>query len=369
MRGGWTRRLAPRHHNIRLALIGRFARFPPFAPALIFAVVRLPPSAFRKSTALAALLTASAAACGDSSDAPRDTVVVHVAASLAQPVRAAADSFARRTGAKVLIESGGSLEHARKLTELGRTPDVLLLADYEVFPQLLMPSHVAWYAQFARNRMVIAYTPRSRFASEISGENWREVLQRPGVEVGRPDPDRAPAGYRTLIALRLAEAYYGDPGLPARILARSPPRNMRGNAAELAGLLSLGEMDYIFEYESLARSHGFRYVTLPPGVDLSDPALAKRYAAVSVRVAARGPRDSVSFSGAPILYGLSIPRRAPHAAAAGRFVDYLLGEGRAVLRAAHVDLLGTPLVVPREYAGRSDLPASLREREHAPAGQ
>jgi molybdate/tungstate transport system substrate-binding protein len=315
------------------------------------------------------MLVALLAACGERASAPRETVIVYVAASLAQPVRAAADSFARRTGARVLIESGGSLEHARKLTELGRIPDVIALADHEVFAQLLMPAHVVWYAQFARNRMVVAYTPRSRFAAGITAENWREVLQRPGVEVGRPDPDRAPAGYRTLLALRLAEAYYGDPGLPARILARSPPRNMRGNAAELAGLLQAGELDYIFEYESLARSHGFRFVSLPPGVDLGDPALARRYAAVSVRVAARGPRDSVTFTGGPILYGLSVPVRAPHAAAAGRFVDYLLGEGKAVLRAAHVDVLDTPVVVPREQAASDALPASLRGREQAPAGR
>jgi molybdate/tungstate transport system substrate-binding protein len=266
---------------------------------------------------------------------------VYVAASLAQPMRAAADSFARRRGATVLMESGGSLEHARKLTELHRIPDVLALADHEVFPQLLMPTYVESYVQFARNRMVVAYTPRSRFANEINAANWREVLQRPVVEVGRPDPDRAPGGYRTLLVLGLAEAYYRDPGLAGRILARSPRRNMRGNAAELAGLLDLGEFDYIFEYESLARSHGFRYVTLPREIDLGDPSLADRYSQASVRVAGRTPRDSVTFTGAPILYGLAVPRDAPHPGAARHFVDFLLGDGKAQLQAAHVDMLDT----------------------------
>jgi molybdate/tungstate transport system substrate-binding protein len=273
--------------------------------------------------------------------AARDTVVVYVAASLAQAMRAVADSFERRQGAAVLLESGGSLEHARKVTELDRIPDVLLLADHEVFPQLLMPRHVESYTQFARNRMVIAYTPRSRFASEINAANWREVLQRPAVEVGRPDPDRAPAGYRTLLVLRLAEVHYREPGLAGRVLAHSPPRNVRGNAAELAGLLALGELDYIFEYESLARSHDFRYVTLPREVDLGDPALAERYGAATVRVMGRTPRDSVTFAGAPILYGLAVPRAAPHQAAAVRFVDFVLGEGKPLLRAAHVDVLDT----------------------------
>jgi molybdate/tungstate transport system substrate-binding protein len=267
-------------------------------------------------------------------------------------MRAVADSFTRHTGATVLMESGGSLEHARKVTELRRIPDVLVLADHEVFPQLLMPTHVESYVQFARNRMVVAYMPRSRLANEIGAANWRAVLQRPGVEVGRPDPDRAPAGYRALLVLRLAEAHYRDPGLAARILARSPPRNMRSNAAELAGLLELGELDYIFEYESLARSHGFRYVTLPREIDLGDPALADVYSRATVRVAGRTPRDSVTFAGAPILYGLAVPRATLRPAAARGFVDFLLGAGKVQLRAAHVEMLDTARVVSAAAAAR-----------------
>ncbi|MDQ3948715.1 MAG: substrate-binding domain-containing protein, partial [Gemmatimonadota bacterium] len=86
------------------------------------------------------------AACGgDAAVAGRDTIVVYVASSLARPMAAVAGSFTRRTGAAVLLESGGSLEHARKVTELHRVPDVLALADHEVFPQLLMPAHVESY--------------------------------------------------------------------------------------------------------------------------------------------------------------------------------------------------------------------------------
>jgi molybdate/tungstate transport system substrate-binding protein len=278
-------------------------------------------------------------ASGGAAAARADTVVVYTAASLARPMRAIADSFARRARAAVLLESGGSLDQARKITELGRVPDVIVIADHEVFPQLLMPAHVRSYVQFARNRMVVAYTARSRYAATVTAANWRDVLQRPDVDVGRPDPHRAPAGYRTLLVLRLAETFYRDPGLGARILARAPPRNMRGDAAELTGLLELGELDYIFEYESLARAHGLRDVSLPREIDLGDPALAEHYATASVRISGRTPRDSATLTGAPILYGLAIPRAAPHPAAARRFVDFLLGDGKAQLRAAYVDVL------------------------------
>ena len=63
-----------------------------------------------------------------------DTLVIFIAASLTKPMQPALDTFSARTGIVVLRESGGSLEHARKVTELQRIPDLLLLADADVFP-------------------------------------------------------------------------------------------------------------------------------------------------------------------------------------------------------------------------------------------
>lgn len=268
-----------------------------------------------------------------------DTAVVYLAASLTKPLQAALDTFARRNNVVVLRESGASLEHARKITELGRVPDVIALADVEVFPQLLMPAHVSWYAEFARNRMIIGYTDRSRHASEIDSLDWPRILSMPDVQVGRPDPDLAPAGYRTLITLRLAERYYGMPGLSARVLANAPPRNMRPNAAELAALLQTGELDYVFDYESVAAAYGFKALHLPAAIDLGDPTQANAYAAARVRVKGK-QKDSVTFIGSPIVYALSVPQGAPHAAAARALATFLLSaEGRRMMRDAHVDAL------------------------------
>lgn len=256
-------------------------------------------------------------------------------------MRAAMDSFARRTGAVVREEHGASLELARRITELHRVPDVIALADQEVFPELLMPGATSWYAAFARNRMVIAYTDRSRHASDATPANWRSLLLRDDVLVGRTDPVLAPAGYRALLLYQLAEAYYGEPGLASRLEARTPPALMRGNAAELAALLSAGELDYIIEYESLARAQKFRFITLPPEIDLGDARHAAAYATASVRVG-----RSVVRRGAPILYGVSVPRAAPHRDVGERFVHFLVGPfGRAILRDAHVDALDRPTLV------------------------
>jgi molybdate/tungstate transport system substrate-binding protein len=315
----------------------------------------------RRRCTYAVLLAIAGIACGERPDAAkvsaagRDTVVVYLAASLSKPLQAALDTFAARSNAVIQRESGGSLEHARKLTELGRIPDVIALADPEVFPQLLMPKYVTWYADFARNRMIIGYTDRSRHAADIDSTNWRRILAAPGVEVGRPDPRVAPAGYRTFLMLALAEKYYHDPGLAQRILANADPTKVRPNAAELAALLQTGEVDYVFDYESVAAAYGFHALRLPAAIDLGDPARASEYAQVKVRSRTIG-KDSVTYTGTPILYALSVPVRAPHPAAAARLAGFLLSsEGRDMMRAAHVDALDHAVFVG------TGVPAAIRD--------
>ena len=288
-------------------------------------------------------------ACAPSRDAVdgmrgRDTLVVFSAASLAVPMRALLDTVSRESGAVVQEEHGGSLELARRVTELHRVPDVIALADEEVFPRVLVPSATSWYATFARNRMVIAWTARSRYASELDASTWFRILLRPDVLVGRTDPELAPAGYRALLMYALAEQYYREPGLAARLVRASPARLQRGNAAELAALLEAGELDYIIEYESLAQAHHFAMLRLPPEIDLGDASLASAYAVAAVRV--RRGQDSVTLRGTPIRYALSVPRAAPHAAAGARFVTTLLGaRGKATFRGANVDMLDRPVLI------------------------
>jgi molybdate/tungstate transport system substrate-binding protein len=270
-------------------------------------------------------------------------LVVFNAGSLARPIRAALDSFARREGVTVDQESAGSLETARKLTELGKTPDLIALADADVFPRYLMPVQVDGYVEFARNRMVLAFTDRSRFAGEITADNWWRVVLRPGVEVGRSDPELDPNGYRTLLVWQLTERYAGERGLAARLAQASPARNVRPKEADLVGLLQAGEFDYIWSYESMAKGIGLRYVTLPDQVDLSSVDRAADYAKASVTVRGATSDARVTFTGAPIVYAFAVPRAAPHRALGIRFAEFLLSaDGRAILRREGLDALDTP---------------------------
>ena len=145
---------------------------------------------------------------------------------------------------------------------------------------------------------------------------------------------------------QLAERYYKRPGLAAALLRHAPESNVRPNAAELAALLEAGELDYIFDYQSVAESNGFRFLTLPAAIDLGDANRAAEYATVSVKVRGTSPGQTLTLKGQPILYGLTMPSDAPHPQAAKRFLDYLTSpQTIAALRAAHVDMLEHPIVV------------------------
>ena len=259
------------------------------------------------------LLAFTVAGCDRASDAA--PVTVFAAASLARPLAEIATAYEERARGDVRTELGGSLEHARKITDLARVPDALALADDEVLASL-MPAHLDWYVRFATTRLVIAYRPGSTGADEITADNWWRILTRPGVRIGRADSALAPAGRHALALIRRAEPYYRQPRLADRLFVNARPAFVRPNASELATLLETGEVDYILEYESVARQMGFETIALPRDLSI------------------------------PVLYGVSIPRGASNRDGALALVTLLLGDtGMRALREAHMDALRVPVAV------------------------
>ncbi|MGH8735690.1 MAG: substrate-binding domain-containing protein, partial [Burkholderiales bacterium] len=65
----------------------------------------------------------------------------------------------------------------------------------------------------------------------------------------------------------------------------------------------------------------------------------------SVRIVGRRPGDSLTLRGEPIVYALSIPRRAAHPRLAERFLMFLMSDdGRRILRASYLDALESAVV-------------------------
>lgn len=58
---------------------------------------------------------------------------------------------------------------------------------------------------------VLLASPSSRFASELKNKPWYEVLQEPGIKIGRTDPEFDPNGALTVQLLDRAEQIYKLP--------------------------------------------------------------------------------------------------------------------------------------------------------------
>lgn len=254
-------------------------------------------------------------------------VTIYVAASLGDLFKKARAEFERlHPATEVLIETGGSLVLIRRVAELQGQPDIIVVADNTLIPTHLAPKFVDKSTDFLTEQISIIAAENAKFGGEIHSQNWMEILLRSGVEVGISDP-AAPVGYRTLMVWKLAEQHYKQPGLFDKLSAKVPKKNIRPNAAAIMPLVKTGELDYIFDYPSLARQHGLRVIDLPAEIDLGDPRFADRYQTVSIEIPGADPGTKRTVLGAPIVYSIAPLKAAQNPKAAHAFIDYLLRSG------------------------------------------
>ena len=300
-------------------------------------------------------LAAPGAGCKKDEGAAANTLIVFTAGSLSRPFKELSALFCKQhPGVRVQAEAAGSRDTARKVSDLGRRCDVLGSADYRVVENLLMPAHAAFNIQFATNEMVLAYSSRSRRREQLTASNWHQLLLDPGVAFGRSDPDRDPCGYRTEMLFQLAETHYKIPGLAKKLQQKHGKRFIRPKETELLALLEVGQIDYMFNYRSVAMQHRLPFLRLPAEVNLAAPAQARRYATARVQVSGKKPGQTLTREGAPIAYSVTIPQSAPNRKLAEAYVELLLSaEGRAIM-----ERNGQRAIQPLRIRGQ--VPARLR---------
>ncbi len=287
---------------------------------------------------------------------PETLRIIH-AGSLSVPVREAADSFeARNPGVRVLTEAWGSKAGARRISDLDVPCDIFISADYNVIDIFLIPGHASWNIPFAGNEMAIVYNHGSRYNAEIDTGNWYRVLLRDDVVYGRSDPDSDPCGVRSVFVTRLAEIYYGEPGLSERLLSRH--RNMiRPKETDLLALLEMNALDYIFLYRSVAEQHGLQFVLLPGELNLKDPGLNEWYGRASVEVRGTRPGETMTETGEAMIYGITIPHKTDNSSLAEEFAGFFLsGDGQAIM-----ERNGQNSIVPAVSSSYEMVPESLRQ--------
>jgi len=256
---------------------------------------------------------------------PKGTVVMFHAGSLTMPFEAMEKEFeARYPGVDLQREASGSQAAARKVTDLNKPCDIMASADFKVIDKLLIPKHADWNIRFATNELVLCYTDKSKFAKEVNAKNWDNILQRKAVVWGHSDPNLDPCGYRALMVLQLAEKYYRKPGLYKNILANRPLENIRPKSVELVSLLQTGNMDYAWEYRSVALQHGLKYVSLPDKINLGNYKEDPYYSQAVVKLTGAKPGEYMDMKGESTTYGVTLIKDAPNKEAAVAFLEYML---------------------------------------------
>ena len=206
----------------------------------------------------------------------------------------------------------------------------------------------------ASTQMVIAYSPRSRFAAKLKAaadgrQPWYQVLQAPGLRFGRTDPAVDPQGRNIVFCMLLAQRYYRQPGLADRILGKV--RNPRQIFAEpsLLSRLESGQVDASSAYLSAAVSHRLPYILLPDEINLSNPAMAARWYSRAKFSIAQPDGSTDAFSVQPLVFYAGVLKNAAHPALARKFVQYLQSPaGQALLKRYGY---GAPKGPPLEPAG------------------
>lgn len=284
-------------------------------------------------------------------------LVVFHAGSLSMPLKAAVESFTRiHPNAKIYLEAAGSVECARKITELRKPCDVFASADYRVIDKLLIPDFASWSIPFAGNEMALVFHDKSKYSDQINVNNWPEILGKNDIAYGRSDPNTDPCGYRTVMTLKLAEQYYQKRGLANEILNKDN-KYMRPKEVDLIALLESDVIDYMFLYKSVAVQHGFKYLALPLEINLSSPVFENQYSKVSVDVVGKTPESTVTIIGEPMVYGLTIPKSSRNPELAIEFVKFFLSQngGMSILKN-----MGQTPIVPSRTSTFDSIPLPLK---------
>lgn len=167
------------------------------------------------------------------------------------------------------VEAHGSVAVRRLVLDELREPDAVALADPRLFDGVSQQA-----TRFATNAVVLAYDPDSRVAADLDAD-WKRALERDDLVLGRTDPEQDPLGYRTVMALRLAERLYG---LDAEAVLAASGVYLE---TDLLNVLEGGKLDAAFAYRNMAVQRGLPYVALPDEIDFSNPEFDSEYGSVS----------------------------------------------------------------------------------------
>ena len=304
----------------------------------------------------------SAAAPASSSGTPKVSGTASVAyASSLQYLneKVAGPAFTQATGAGYTGQgnTSGALEQEIAAGEIH--PNVFeAVGGDNITP--LEPKFTKWYVQYAGTSMVVAYNPKSKYASQFKAiadgskpiQDLFTLLQTPGLKLGRTDPATDPQARDFILMLELAQSYYHLPSdTVAKILGTSDfgSSNSPQIYAEssLDSTLESGQLDAASAFITQAVQLHLDYIPLPAAINLGSASLKAQYKKASLTVKGK------TYHGSPQVIDITIIGTPTPAAEA--FVAYTLSPGGL----AQYKQGGFTMITPKLTGSMSDVPSDI----------
>jgi len=229
----------------------------------------------------------------------------------------------------------------------------------------LEPKFTKWYVRYAGTSMVVAYNPRSKYASQFKAiaagkeplKNLFLLMEKPGFKLGRTDPNIDPQGRDFIYMLELAQSYYHLPSDTVTKILGGPAGSASSSQiyaeSSLDSTLQSGQLDAASAFVTQAVELHLDYIPLPTAINLSSFADAAQYAKATITVTPPGGSPTVK-SGSPQVIDITIIGKPTPAAIA--FVKYTLSQAGA----AEYKAGGFTILTPTVTGQASSIPAAIR---------
>ncbi|MHB1989111.1 MAG: substrate-binding domain-containing protein [Acidimicrobiales bacterium] len=283
--------------------------------------------------------------------------------------------FEKATGDSFVGKGAGSTSLAQSILNGELSPGAFVSVGAKAI-EMLWPSRARYAMALGTDPLVVAYSRKSRYASQLNEIRERKrpladlftLFEQPGFRLGRTDPNEDPQGQFFILMCELAQRQLGLASGTAQRILGTTATNPVGASSQIFDETALdpqiaaGSLDAGSAFVSQALQYHLDYIALPPALDFADPAQKSLYATVHMSLS-DGTRVSgslITLDDTLVLPAHNEVRSASNEAADQAWLAFLLSaRGRADLERAGYELGAPQLQLARGSATKGVLGKTL----------
>lgn len=269
-----------------------------------------------------------------------------------------APAFEKATGLKYQGRGGGAFGIAHLISTSEITPNVFESLGTAPI-QELSPKFTNWAVGFASSPLVIAYSPKSPYASQLDAiakgqeplKQLFDIMQKPGFHLGRTNPNTDPQGQVFVMMMHLAEQQLHLPAGTANAILGSQDNSKQIFAEEsILSQLEAGQLDASSAYLPEAIQRHLSYISLPDSMNFGNPKDNDIYA--SQKLTLKGGKTATGST--MEVYATTI-KGSKDINAGEQFINYTLSPaGQTILKQEGLQI--TPFQI---WGNQQDIPKAI----------